>query len=128
MSGGTFCGGTVFTMTPALVMERLLTSLHDLLAPETQPPPGAPRPLSFFTISLKCSLLHNVAKAAYYYVGEQYILWIVAISTGAYSSTMFTFYSNIILIVYTYMRLSLDSAITTVSTKFHILSLFLSQQ
>ena len=31
---------------PTLVMERLLTSLHDLLAPESQPPPGAPRPLS----------------------------------------------------------------------------------
>ena len=42
-------------------MERLLTSLHDLLAPETQPPPGAPRPLSFFTMGLKCSVLHNVA-------------------------------------------------------------------
>ena len=26
---------------PALVMERLLTSLHDLLAPDTPPPPGA---------------------------------------------------------------------------------------
>ena len=46
---------------PALVMERLLTSLHDLLAPETQPPPGAPKPLSFFTMGLKCSVLHNVA-------------------------------------------------------------------
>ena len=46
---------------PALVMERLLTSLHDLLAPETQPPPGNPRPLSFFTMGLKCSVLLNVA-------------------------------------------------------------------
>ena len=51
---------------PALVMERLLTSLHDLLAPETQPPPGAPRPLSFFTMSLKCSVLHNVASGLAY--------------------------------------------------------------
>ena len=46
---------------PTLVMERLLTSLHDLLAPETQPPPGVPRPLSFFTLDLKCSALHDVA-------------------------------------------------------------------
>ena len=51
---------------PALVMERLLTSLHDLLAPETQPPPGAPRQLSFFTMSLKCSVLHNVASGLAY--------------------------------------------------------------
>ena len=51
---------------PALVMERLLTSLHDLLAPETQPPPGAPRPLSFFTMNLKCSVLHNVASGLAY--------------------------------------------------------------
>ena len=46
---------------PALVMERLLTSLHDLLAPETQPPPGTLPPLSFFKLGLKCSVLHNVA-------------------------------------------------------------------
>ena len=51
---------------PALVMERLLTSLHDLLVPETQPPPGAPRPLSFFTMSLKCSVLRNVASGLVY--------------------------------------------------------------
>ena len=51
---------------PALVMERLLTSLHDLLAPETQPPPGAPRLLSFFTMGLKCSVLHNVASGLAY--------------------------------------------------------------
>ena len=46
---------------PALVMERLLTSLHDLLDPETDPPlpPNAPKPL--FPLSLKCSILHNVA-------------------------------------------------------------------
>ena len=54
------------TRLPALVMERLLTSLHDLLAPETQPPPGAPRPLSFFTMDLKCSVLHNVASGLAY--------------------------------------------------------------
>ena len=51
---------------PALVMERLLTSLHDLLAPETQPPPRAPSSLSFFTMSLKCSVLHNVASGLAY--------------------------------------------------------------
>ena len=46
---------------PALVMERLLTSLHDLLAPDTPPPPGATSPLAFFSVVLKCSVLHNVA-------------------------------------------------------------------
>ena len=57
---------------PALVMERLLTSLHDLLDPKTgdaQPPPphaDAPRPLSFFTMGLKCRVLHNVANGLVY--------------------------------------------------------------
>ena len=51
---------------PALVMERLLTSLHDLLAPETRPPPGTPPPLSFFKLGLKCSVLHNVASGLDY--------------------------------------------------------------
>ena len=51
---------------PALVMERLLTSLHDLLDPETPPPPGAPRPLSFFTMDLKCSVLYDVASGLAY--------------------------------------------------------------
>ena len=51
---------------PALVMERLLTSLHHLLDPETQPPPGAPRPLSFFTLGLKCRVLHDVASGLAY--------------------------------------------------------------
>ena len=46
---------------PALVMERLLTSLHDLLAPETDPPPPPDTPKPFFPLSLKCSILHNVA-------------------------------------------------------------------
>ena len=51
---------------PALVMERLLTSLHDLLAPESRPPPGTPLPLSFFKLGLKCSVLHNVASGLDY--------------------------------------------------------------
>ena len=46
---------------PALVMERLLTSLHDLLASDAPPPSGAVTPLSFFSMALKCSVLHNVA-------------------------------------------------------------------
>ena len=37
------------------------TSLHDLLAPETPPRFGAVTPLSFFSMALKCSVLHNVA-------------------------------------------------------------------
>ena len=51
---------------PALVMERLLTSLHDLLDPETDlpPPPDAPRP--FFPLNLKCSILHDVASGLTY--------------------------------------------------------------
>ena len=50
---------------PALVMERLLTSLHDLLDPQTgkQTEPGL---LSFFKIGLKCSVLHNVASGLAY--------------------------------------------------------------
>ena len=51
---------------PALVMERLLTSLHDLLDPETDSPsqPDAPKP--FFPLSLKCSILHDVASGLTY--------------------------------------------------------------
>ncbi|CAI8046354.1 Serine/threonine-protein kinase STY46, partial [Geodia barretti] len=51
---------------PALVMERLLTSLHDLLDPETDtpPPPDAPKP--FFPLGLKCSILHDVASGLTY--------------------------------------------------------------
>ena len=46
---------------PALVMELMQTNLHDLLDPETglSPPIGVPNP--FFPLSLKCSVLHNVA-------------------------------------------------------------------
>ena len=43
---------------PALVMERLLTSLHDLLDVGT----NSPTPSDvFFPLSLKCSILHDVA-------------------------------------------------------------------
>ena len=56
---------------PALVMERLLTSLHDLLAPDTTPPPsGAVTPLPFFSMALKCSVLHNVACGLAYLHGR----------------------------------------------------------
>ena len=41
---------------PALVMEKLLTSLHDVLDPE--PPP---RTKAYIPVSLKCSILHDVA-------------------------------------------------------------------
>ena len=51
---------------PALVMERMLTSLHDLLEPETQPRLGDPTPLSFLTMDLKCSVLHDVASGLAY--------------------------------------------------------------
>ena len=51
---------------PALVMERLQTSLHDLLDPETYPPPPPDAPKPFFPLSLKCSILHNVASGLTY--------------------------------------------------------------
>ena len=51
---------------PALVMERLLTSLHDLLDPETDPPPPPDAPKPFFPLSLKCSILHNAANGLAY--------------------------------------------------------------
>ena len=46
---------------PALVMERLLTSLHDLLDPEMDPPPPPDAPKPFFPLYLKGSILENVA-------------------------------------------------------------------
>ena len=55
---------------PALVMERLLTSLHDLLDPDTPPPPGAASPLAFFSVVLKCTVLHNVACGLAYLHGR----------------------------------------------------------
>ena len=44
---------------PALVMERLLTSLQDLLAPD--PPSSAEDPKRSIPLSLKCSILYNIA-------------------------------------------------------------------
>ena len=55
---------------PALVMERLLTSLHDLLDPELDPPPPPNAPKPFFPLSLKCSVLHNVACGLAYLHGR----------------------------------------------------------
>ena len=51
---------------PVLVMERLLTSLHELLDPQQDlsSPPDAPKP--FFPLSLKWSILHNVARGLAY--------------------------------------------------------------
>ena len=51
---------------PVLVMERLQTSLHDWLDPETDPPPPPDAPKPFFPLSLKCSILHNVASGLTY--------------------------------------------------------------
>ena len=52
---------------PSLIMERLLTSLHDLLAPNTPP---AVSPLPFFSIALKCSVLQDVARGLTYLHGQ----------------------------------------------------------
>lgn len=46
---------------PVLVMERLLTCLHNLLDPEVDPPPPPETPKPYFPLGLKCSILHNVA-------------------------------------------------------------------
>ena len=63
-----FLGVTFYpgSRLPALVMERLLTSLHDLLAPDSLPPAGAPAPLSFFCMALKCSVLQDVGRGVAY--------------------------------------------------------------
>ena len=55
---------------PALVMERLLTSLHDLLAPDTPPHRNAVPPLAFFSMALKCSVLQDVARGLGYLHGQ----------------------------------------------------------
>ena len=51
---------------PAIVMERLMTSLHDLLDPEIDPPPPPHSPKPFFPLDLKFSILHNVASGLAY--------------------------------------------------------------
>ena len=51
---------------PALVMERLLTSLHDLLDPETHNSPQASVQKLYFPLGLKSSVLHNVASGLIY--------------------------------------------------------------
>ena len=51
---------------PALVMERLLTSLHDLLDPVPDQPPQPDSPKPFFPLSLKCSILYDVASGLTY--------------------------------------------------------------
>ena len=55
---------------PALVMERLLTSLHDLLDPVTPPPRDGVPPLAFFSMALKCSVLKDVARGLAYLHGQ----------------------------------------------------------
>ena len=48
---------------PGRIMERLPTNLHYVLRPETNPP-HIPEP--FFPLSLKCSILHDVARGLAY--------------------------------------------------------------
>ena len=50
---------------PALVMERLLTGLHDLLDPEIEDQGSAP-PKPSLPLSLKCSILRDVANGLAY--------------------------------------------------------------
>ena len=63
-----FLGVTFFpgSRLPALVMEQLLTSLHDLLAPDASPTQDAVTPLAFFSMALKCSVLQDVANGLAY--------------------------------------------------------------
>ena len=53
---------------PALVMERLMTSLHDLLEPGVQHemPPHDNEAKPYFPMGLKCSILHDVARGLFY--------------------------------------------------------------
>ena len=55
---------------PALVMEQLLTSLHDLLDPDTPPPRDTVPPLAFFSMALKCSVLQDVVRGLAYLHGQ----------------------------------------------------------
>ena len=49
---------------PALVMERLLTSLHALL--DVEPAPQTVKQKPFFPLGLKCSIIHDVANGLAY--------------------------------------------------------------
>ena len=52
---------------PSLLMERLLTSLHELLDQETDPTPSLSNTTErIFPLGLKCSILHNVASGLAY--------------------------------------------------------------
>jgi serine/threonine protein kinase len=46
-------------LLPALIMERLLTNLHDMLVSDTRPPSDTHK--QFLTLGVKCSILKNVA-------------------------------------------------------------------
>ena len=63
-----FLGVTFFpgSRLPALVTELLLTSLHDVLAPDAPSPRDAVSPLAFFSMALKCSVLQDVARGLAY--------------------------------------------------------------
>ena len=69
-----FLGVTFFpgSRLPAVVMERLPTSLHDLLDPDPDRPPprDAVPPLAFFSMALKCSVLQDVARGLAYLHGQ----------------------------------------------------------
>ena len=67
-----FLGVTFFpgSRLPALIMERLLTSLHDLLDPDTPPPRDPVPPLAFFSMALKCSVLQDVTRGLAYLHGQ----------------------------------------------------------
>ena len=58
-----FLGVCFFTGSrlPALAMERLVISLHDLLVPETDEPQS-----KFLSLGLKCSILRDVARGLVY--------------------------------------------------------------
>ena len=51
---------------PALIMERLVASLHDVLEPEPEPKSsgekGAKSPPPYIPLGLKCSIVHDVAR------------------------------------------------------------------
>ena len=69
-----FLGVTFFpgSRLPALLIEPLLTCLHDLLGPDpnTLPPRDAIPPLAFFSMALKCSVLQYVARGLAYLHGQ----------------------------------------------------------